>query len=118
MTQDNERSEEMGQRLKEEREYRGFSQEEIAEFLGTTQTKIEEIENGDHDISSDQLEMLADIYQLSVDNLSGQSEIEYPDEQLDLLTRSREDLSENDRDEIRRFAEFLKSRETNGGADD
>lgn len=112
MTQNNEEPKEIGRRLKEEREYRGFSKQEIAEYLGVQKTEIEKIENDEQNIGIDRLEELADFYGLSVNELCNDLENDGPDEEIELLTRSNDDLSETDRAEIHRFAEYLKSRQS------
>jgi transcriptional regulator with XRE-family HTH domain len=117
MTQNNEGSKRVGQKLKEEREYRGFSEQEIAEYLSTSQTEIEEIENGQKKIDSERLGRLAELYDVSVSQLRGDQNTG-SDEAVKIATRSNHELSETDKNEINRFAEFLKARHRQGGSND
>ncbi|WP_254280763.1 helix-turn-helix domain-containing protein [Haloarcula marina] len=118
MTQNNESSQTLGERLKDEREYRGFSTQEIADYLALSQTAVEEIESGQREIGSDSLERLADLYELSVDKLCDDQTSDEADEAFEVLERSNEDLSESDRDEIQRFLKYLNSRQSGGGSHD
>ena len=48
--------------IKKMRENAGLRQEQIADFLGVTQTYISKIESGERNITADQLEALAGLY--------------------------------------------------------
>lgn len=50
------------EKLKRMREEAGLRQEQIAEFLGVTQTYISKIETGERNLTVDQLESLASLY--------------------------------------------------------
>lgn len=49
-------------RLKELRESSGFRQEQIAEYLGVTQTYISKVESGERNMTVDQLEKILNLY--------------------------------------------------------
>ena len=52
--------------LKALREKSGLRQGQIAEFLGVTQTYISKVENGERNLTADQLEDLANLYGYSL----------------------------------------------------
>ncbi len=118
MTQNNEKRKEISQRLKEEREYRGFSKQEIAEHLDISQTDVAEIESGQQEIDSEILQQMANLYNITIERLRDNLNDNNTDEEIELLTRSNKELSKKDRNEIHRFANFLKSRQDSGGSDD
>lgn len=96
-------------RLKEAREYMGISQEKVAAYLGVHRSAVSEIEGGKRSVSALELQRLAKLYQKSVgwftdDVIEGAApEIEY-------LARTAAELSQNDRGELQKFAEFLKAK--------
>ena len=102
----------LGQRLKEEREYRGFSQEEVARHLGVPRSAISLIESGSRRVSADELGRLAKLYQTTMESLAGHGQETSQPESVRLLARAATDLSDTDRDEVLRFAQFLRSRKT------
>ncbi len=57
------------EKLKHAREDAGLRQGQIAEFLGVTQTYISKIESGERTLSVEQLEKLAGLYGLSLQDL-------------------------------------------------
>lgn len=61
----------LGKQLKLFREQNGYSQNQIAECLGTTRQTISNWENDKTIIDSHSLIRLADFYQISLDELCG-----------------------------------------------
>lgn len=112
MTRSNDNWKTLGNRLKEERDYRGYSQKEIAEYLGISRPTVSLIENGERKVDSLELQKLAELYNTSVDNLLGDHQNKKANEEVELLARAAEDLSSEDRKEVLQFAEFLRSRES------
>ena len=99
-------------RLKEAREYRGLSQEEVARHLGVPRSAVSLIESGSRRVTAAELSRLAKLYQTTMESLAGHDgEVAEP-ESVRLLARAASDLSERDRDEVLRFAQFLRSRKT------
>jgi len=101
----------LGSRLKEAREYRGFSQEEVAEFVGVSRSSISLIENGQRGIDTLELQRLAKLYECSIDELVNEG----PPQRVDsnavaLVARAAARLSQDDQEEVLRFARFLQSR--------
>ncbi len=61
--------EELGRRLGELRQRFSLTQENIATYLGIDQTLVSKIESGERNIDSYDLESLADLYMVSVDDI-------------------------------------------------
>ena len=104
----------LGARLKEEREYRGFSQEEIANHLGVSRSAISLMESGSRKVDALELRRLASLYQTSMETLTGTDQEEPEQESVRMVARAAADLSPTDREEVLRFAEFLRSRKSDG----
>ena len=102
----------LSERLKEVREYRGFSQEEVASHLGVPRSAISLIENGSRRVSAEELSQLAKLYQTTMESLTGHDQEASEPESIRLVARATADLSEPDRDEVLRFAQFLLSRKS------
>lgn len=108
MTQDTE-EEELGNQLSEARKYRGYSQKEIADYLGVSQSFVALVENGQKTINSDQLQSLADLYNTTTDELTSDFEGEKGENgRIEVLARASQDLEDQDKEEVLRFAKFLK----------
>lgn len=96
-------------RLKEAREYIGASQDKVAALIGVSRSAVSEMESGKRSVSAVELKKLSKLYQRSVswftdDLVQGvPADVEY-------LARTASDLSDNDRIELQRFAEFLKAK--------
>jgi transcriptional regulator with XRE-family HTH domain len=102
----------LGARLKEAREYRGFSQEEVAGYLGVPRSAISLIESGSRRLDVLELRRLAELYKTTMEALTGahQEEPAPEPESVRLVARAAADLSPEDRDEVLRFAQFLRSK--------
>ena len=103
----------LSKRLKEAREYRGFSQEEIAGYLGVPRSAISLIENGSRRVSATELSRLSSLYQTTMESLTGQNREESEPESVRMVARAAAELSVTDRDEVLRFAQFLRARKSN-----
>lgn len=99
-------------RLKEAREYRGFSQEEVAGHLRIPRTAISLIENGTRRVEALELSRLAELYQTSMEQLTGNHQSDDEPESIRLVARAAAELSAGDRDEVLRFVRFLQSRQS------
>ncbi len=98
-------------KLREAREYRGFSQEDVAKFLGVPRSAISLIETGDRRLDIIELKKLAKLYECSVKELTGEfAETDTEPESIRMVARATADLSPEDRSEVLRFAQFLRSR--------
>lgn len=103
----------LGERLKEAREYVGLKQEDVAKKLGIPRSALSNIEAGSRKVDAIELARLAKLYQRPVAWFTGEdphgvagktpAEVEY-------VARAAAALSRQDRQELARFADFLKSR--------
>lgn len=104
----------MALRLKEARTYLGLSQEYVAQQLGIPRTAISLIESNKRKVGSDELFQLSKIYQRPLAYFTGEDSSDEAEEQISLLARSYQELSEEDQSELVKFAQFLASRSKAG----
>jgi len=101
---------ELGQRLSEARNYTGLSQAFVADAIGIPRSALSDIEHNRRKVSTDELQQLATIYGTSVEELlTGESDSD-SDDGLRALARTARSLSDDDRDEVLHFAQFLRNR--------
>lgn len=109
----------LAERLREAREYLGFSQEEVANFLGVARSALSNIENGQRRVEALELKKLAQLYKRPVGHFTGEADGAEPHVAPDVahLARKASELSPQDREELSRFADFLRARkqEQKGG---
>jgi transcriptional regulator with XRE-family HTH domain len=103
---------ELGDRLKEAREYLGFSQEEVANHLGVPRSAISLIETGARKVDALELTKLAKLYQRRVAELTGEESPRAESDSVQMVARAAAELSPEDQSEVLRFAQFLRSRKT------
>lgn len=105
----------LGERLREARRYLGLKQEEVAAYLKIGRTALTDIESGQRRVEAIELTRLAQLYRQSVGYFTGEDEASaaLP---IDVahLARRVADLSAQDREELSRFAEYLRSRSGGG----
>lgn len=111
----------LSERLKEAREYVGLKQDDVAKKLGIPRSALSNIEAGSRKVDAIELTQLAKLYQRPVAWFTGEDVIgtsdELPDE-VAHVARAAASLSLQDRQELARFADFLKSRaRTKAGSD-
>lgn len=100
----------LGERLKEARDYLELSQDEVAKKIGLPRTAISLIESGQRRVDAIELQKLAELYQRAVSYFTGEVvSAQLPDD-VEHLARAAKKLSQRDRQELARFAEFLNSR--------
>ena len=95
---------ELAARLREAREYVGLLQEDVAQALGIPRASVSALEAGKRRVSSLELRRLARLYRRPVGWLLGE------DLEIDVSTplfRATSALSDNDKEQVLRFAEFL-----------
>ncbi len=102
----------LGARLKEAREYRGFSQEEVARHLGLPRSAISLIESGSRRVGALELRRLAKLYQTTMESLTEVDQETTEPETIRLVARAATELSATDRNEVLRFVQFLQSRQS------
>lgn len=98
----------LGAKLREAREYIGLKQDQVATHLGIPRTAVSEIEKGKRSVSALELKKLAHLYQRSVQHFTGDEPAVPAD--VAFLARTASSLSNTDRKELQRFAEFLQSK--------
>lgn len=101
----------LGARLKDAREYRGFSQEDVAKYLGVSRSAISLIESGARRLDVLELKKLATLYECSIEDLTGAQpgQPAQPDS-IKMVARAAAALSPEDQSEVLRFAQFLQTR--------
>jgi transcriptional regulator with XRE-family HTH domain len=101
----------LGEKLRQAREYVGFSQDEVAGFLKIPRTAVTNMENGQRKVEALELKRLAELYRQSVGHFTGEDEAaaSLPAD-VAHLARQAAKLSVKDRGELERFAEFLELR--------
>jgi transcriptional regulator with XRE-family HTH domain len=101
----------LGNRLREAREYLGFSQEDVANYLGVPRTALTSIEAGTRKVDALELKKLASLYKRPVAHFTGEQYAdEFGDEEVAHLARKARELSPEDRAELGRFADFLRAK--------
>ena len=110
----------LGERLRIAREYVGLSQEEVAKHLGIPRSALSNVEAGQRKLDTLELTKLAKLYQRPITWITGEEgplaeKDELPAE-VAHLARAAAGLSSQDRRELARFADFLKSRSRTKGA--
>ena len=96
----------LARNIRSEREYLGLSQEDVANVLGVPRPAISSIENGRRKVSSGELAKLATLFGTTSDRLMGATRDEEPS--VAALFRTAKALTEHDRAQVLRFAEFLR----------
>ena len=108
---DEEERRQLGERLREARKYLGLKQEEVATYLKIPRTALTDIENGQRRVEVIELTRLAKLYRQPAAFFTGEDEAS-ANLPVDVahLARRAADLSPEDRDELGRFAEYLRTR--------
>jgi transcriptional regulator with XRE-family HTH domain len=101
----------LGERFREAREYLGFSQEEVATYLGVSRSALSNIESGQRKVDALELKKLAGLYKRPVIHFTGEEAQDSTyREDIAHLARKASELSADDRAELGRFADFLRAR--------
>jgi transcriptional regulator with XRE-family HTH domain len=113
-TQSEEKSDDrktLGDRLREAREYLGFSQDQVATFLNIPRTALSLMETGQRKVDALELKKLAGLYKRPIGYFTGE-EVEDVSFGADVkhLARKVSELSPDDREELGRFADFLHAK--------
>lgn len=102
----------LGERLRAAREYVGLKQEQVARHLSIPRSALSNIEAGQRKVDALELTRMAKLYQRPVSWFTGEdgaTSEELPAE-VAHVARAAASLSSRDRQELARFADFLKSR--------
>ena len=101
----------IGDRLRQAREYLGLSQDEVARHLKIPRTAVTGIETGQRRVEALELKKLSELYQQPIGYFSGEDEIASAlPADVAHLARKAAQLSTKDREELGRFAEYLRAR--------
>jgi transcriptional regulator with XRE-family HTH domain len=100
----------LGSRLKEAREYLNLSQDEVAKILKVPRSALSLIEAGQRKVDAIELQKLAEIYQRPIGFFIGETILTPIPEVVQHLARAAAKLTDQDREELLRFAEFLQAR--------
>ncbi|WP_353301418.1 helix-turn-helix domain-containing protein [Kocuria rosea] len=101
-------------RIREARESLGLTQEEVSGALGIPRTSVHAMEAGKRGVSALELRRLARLYRRRVEWLLGEDDA--PVAAADgALYRATRELSEEDKDQVLRFAQFLAAGTSSGG---
>ena len=100
----------LGARLREAREYLGFSQDQVATFLGVSRSALSLMESGQRKVDALELKKLAGLYKRSVGYFTGEEDDVAIGADVKHLARKVSDLSPEDKEELARFADYLRAR--------
>jgi transcriptional regulator with XRE-family HTH domain len=101
----------LGERLRDARKYVGLSQEEAAAILKMPRTAVTEVESGQRKVEALELKRMAELYRQPVSHFTGEDASAAPlTADVAHLARQAASLSPKDREELGRFAEFLRAR--------
>jgi transcriptional regulator with XRE-family HTH domain len=100
---------ELGERLRSSREYLGLSQNEVADHVGLSRPAITNMEAGKRKVSTLELKRLAGLYRKPYEYFSGEAPEFVEDETTGALFRTARELTERDRAQVLRFAQFLRN---------
>jgi transcriptional regulator with XRE-family HTH domain len=100
----------LGERLRDSREYLGLSQQEVADLLGVRRPAVTQMEAGKRKVSTLELRELARLYRRPYEWLVGEAaDPGVPEDEItQTLYRTTRDLSDRDREQLLRFAQFLR----------
>lgn len=105
----------LGERLREAREYLGFSQDQVATFMGISRSALSLMETGQRKVEALELKKLAGLYKRPVGHFTGEvaEELSFGTD-VEHLARKVSELSSDDREELSRFADFLRAKKKSG----
>jgi transcriptional regulator with XRE-family HTH domain len=101
----------LGERLREARKYLGLKQEEVASYLNLPRTALVDIESGQRRVDAIELTRIAKLYRQPVSYFTGEDAAAATlPPSVAHLARQAADLSDEDREELSRFAAYLRAR--------
>jgi transcriptional regulator with XRE-family HTH domain len=110
---------ELASRLREAREYLNLSQQFVADQTGLPRSAISDFERGERRVDSLELKRLAAIYRMPVSYFLGSDDLEMAgsDPTASALARATEEMDEPEKQQLLRFAQFLRNYGESGGSD-
>lgn len=102
----------LGEKLKVAREYVGLKQEDVARHLSIPRSALSNIEAGQRKVDALELTRLAKLYQRPLHWFTDENDFKETQLSEDVahVARAAAKLSPQDREELARFADFLRSR--------
>src|SRR4051794_21317826 len=100
---------ELGERLRRSREYLGLSQGEVADHMNLSRPAITNMESGRRKVSTLELAQLARLYHQPYEYFLGEAPEVAEDETTGALFRTTRNLSDRDKEQVLRFAQFLRN---------
>jgi transcriptional regulator with XRE-family HTH domain len=101
----------LGERLREARKYTGLKQEDVAAYLKIPRTALVDIESGERRVEAIELTRLAKLYKQPVSYFTGEDAAAAAlPPSVAHLARQAAELSDQDREELSRFVEYLRAR--------
>jgi transcriptional regulator with XRE-family HTH domain len=101
----------LGERLRKAREYVGLKQEDVARHLEIPRSALSHIEAGQRKVDALELARMAKLYQRQLSWFTGDEDTSATlPKEVEHVARAAASLSSTDRQELARFADFLKSR--------
>jgi transcriptional regulator with XRE-family HTH domain len=101
----------LGERLREARKYLGLNQEEVAEYLKIPRTALVDIESGQRRVEAIELTRLAKLYRQPIGYFTGEDAATSAlPASVMFLAKQAAELSDQDKAEVSRFVEYLRSR--------
>ncbi len=100
----------IGARVTEAREYLELTTAELAEMVGANLTEIEGVEAGQAQITAALLTEIGKALGRGIEFFTGDVPVQKAAQRTEFLARAAETLSDQDMDELRRFATYLRSR--------
>jgi len=105
----------LGERLRQAREYLGLKQKDVAEYLGIPRTALGDIESGQRKVEAIELTRLAKLYKQPVSHFTGEDSVSAPlPANVAHIARQAAALSGKDQEELSRFVEYLRNRSQTG----
>ena len=105
----------LGEKLREARKYLGLKQEDVAAYLNLPRTALVDIESGQRRVEAIELTRLAKLYKQPVSYFTGEDATAAAlPASVAHLARQAVELSDQDREELSRFAEYLRARSRAG----
>ncbi|WP_419552879.1 helix-turn-helix domain-containing protein [Candidatus Poriferisodalis sp.] len=98
----------LGRRLKEAREAIGLPQAVVADHLSIPRASVSDMETGRRRVTFFELKQLTALYRRPFSYFSGDDEDAAVDATAQALYRTTSELSEDDRQQVLRFAQFLR----------
>ncbi|WP_420626804.1 helix-turn-helix domain-containing protein [Candidatus Poriferisodalis sp.] len=105
---DSSEPEALGRRLREAREAIGLPQAAVGDYLGIPRASVSDIETGRRRVAFLELKQLATLYRRPFSYFSGDDEGDVVNATAQALYRTASELSEDDRQQVLRFAQFLR----------